>query len=255
MYVSNSATEEFWDSLWDGHASETFKHPPKHRLTVALTKRFLKKGSRILEGGCGLGDKVLALHKAGFDSVGIDFAPRVVAAINENWPHLDVRCGDVRSIDFPDSTFDGYWSLGVIEHFWEGYSKISAEVQRVLKPGGYLFITFPMINSIRKKDISLGKYEELKCANSDAVQNNFYQFGLDPAEVSKHFQSLGFTLCYQSGLSSLDCLSEERPWFKLFSAPLKKLPFGFYTKIGVLLDLVFGKNFGHVAFLVLKKKL
>lgn len=42
---------------------------------------------------------------------------------------------DVRKLQFADGFFDGYWSLGVIEYFWEGYNEIVNEVKRVIKPG------------------------------------------------------------------------------------------------------------------------
>ena len=94
----------------------------------------------MLQGGCGLGDKVHSLDKVGFEAYGIDFAPNVVSMINENWPHLDVRQGDVRKLPFEDDFFDGYWSFGVIEHFFIGFDEILEEMARVIKPGGYLFL-------------------------------------------------------------------------------------------------------------------
>jgi len=42
-------------------------------------------------------------------------------------------------LKFPNNFFDGYWTLGVIEHFWEGYNQIIEEAKRVIKPGDIYF--------------------------------------------------------------------------------------------------------------------
>ena len=52
--------------------------------------------------------------------------------IKLHWPQLDVSYGDVRALEFEDDSFDGYWSLGVIEHFPDGYEDIGQEMTRVI---------------------------------------------------------------------------------------------------------------------------
>jgi len=54
---------------------------------------------------------------------------------------------DVRKLNFPDHYFDGYWSLGVIEHFYKGYDEIIHKIYRVLHPGGFLFLTVPEMST------------------------------------------------------------------------------------------------------------
>jgi 2-polyprenyl-3-methyl-5-hydroxy-6-metoxy-1,4-benzoquinol methylase len=82
-----------------------------------LKKYLPYKNNRILEGGCGDGHLVDAMNYWGYKVVGVDFAPKTVAKIKEVMPGLDVRLGDVQALDFEDEYFDGYWSMGVIEHF------------------------------------------------------------------------------------------------------------------------------------------
>ncbi len=48
-----------------------------------MTERFFEKGSRVLEGGCGLANHVYALQIRGFEAVGIDFSPKTVSLLNE----------------------------------------------------------------------------------------------------------------------------------------------------------------------------
>ena len=109
LYLDREADEQFWDEKWEAAARVTFASPPRHGLTIRITRRYLPAGSRVLEGGCGLGDVVHALDKAGFAADGIDFAPKVVQAINAHWPHLNVTVGDVRHISCEDDFYNGYW--------------------------------------------------------------------------------------------------------------------------------------------------
>src|SRR5262245_33513547 len=98
LYFERKASEEFWDGKWRAAAAATCANPPRHRLTVSTTRRYLEPGARVLEGGCGLADVVHAFHAAGYLATGIDFAPVVVQEVNAHWPHLDVTQGDVRRL-------------------------------------------------------------------------------------------------------------------------------------------------------------
>ena len=111
---------------------------PTLMLDARITARYLPPGSRVLEGGCGRANKVKALADAGFAAVGVDYAAESVELARQVYPGLDIQVGDVRMLPFPDGAFDGYWSIGVIEHFWAGYDDILREARRVLKPGGVL---------------------------------------------------------------------------------------------------------------------
>ena len=65
-------------------------------------------------------------------------------------PDLNIDFGDVRSLPYKKSSFDGIWSLGVIEHNWDGYDQILREAHRVLRSGGYFFLAFPSFSPLRK---------------------------------------------------------------------------------------------------------
>ena len=43
-----------------------------------------------------------------------------------------------------------------IEHFIDGYDAILSEMYRVIKEGGYLFLTVPSMSIIRKVKAALG---------------------------------------------------------------------------------------------------
>ena len=157
VYVRAAASADFWDSHWKTDQLRRMV-TQGNGFVVKQTRAYLPPGARVLEGGCGRANTVWGLRQAGFDAVGVDFAEKTVLAINDVAPEIDVRFGDVRDLPFEDASFDGYWSLGVIEHFYDGYQPIQNEMLRVLKPGGFLFMTVPAMSPLRQLKARLGRY-------------------------------------------------------------------------------------------------
>jgi SAM-dependent methyltransferase len=153
------------------------------------TKKYLPLGSRVLDGGCGNAQSVYGLSKAGYDAYGIDYAPETVSTINRLTPELKVQLGDVRNLPFQDGFFDGTWSPGVIEHFWEGFDAIAFEVARVTKSNGYAFVTAPSMSPLRRFKAVLGLYPAI-----DGRPEDFYQFALPKEAVIAVFEKAGFSL-------------------------------------------------------------
>lgn len=256
VYLNKKADSQFWDSLWNTESLRKDILGGKHDLFLApITKKFLKpdKSIRILEGGCGKGNYVYSLACRGYDAYGVDYAEKTVRKINEAVPELNVTLGDVRSLNFDDAFFDGYWSLGVIEHFWDGYDPLAVEMARVLKDGGYLFLTFPYLSPLRKRNMRKGKYTTL--ASFDEP-NGFYQFALDSEKVRKYFEKLGFTLAWEKpydGLKGiLDEISNPRIHGVISKLYNTKNPFLRIVKLG--LTVILAPYSGHVILLVLKRK-
>jgi SAM-dependent methyltransferase len=183
---------------------------------VAVTAKYLPRGSRVLEGGCGRANKVKAMADAGFNPIGIDFAEASVKQARLDYPGLDIRQGDVRSLDFPDRFFDGYWSIGVIEHFWTGYDPILAEAARVLRPDGLLFLSAPWLSPYRKYKVRTGGYPRVDCSGEP---DSFYQFALSREEVCAQLALHGFRplrwygrACEISMMEDMTTITRQASW-------------------------------------------
>lgn len=215
VFIEQEASPSYWDSQWDvNNFEEVVKNGLNNRLIVKTTKKFIptEKTRKILEGGCGNGQFVYAFHKLGYDAYGVDYAPKTINKIKTSFPHLNVRAGDVRSLEFPDAYFDGYWSIGVIEHFFDGYQPILREMKRVLKDGGYLFLTFPHLSILRRLKIRLGCYPPF---NSHIDQKEkFYQFALDHNQLIKELTGNGFKLVRKTPYAGMKGLKDEAPLLK-----------------------------------------
>lgn len=197
LYFKQNSTPDFWDEHWKTHSihdhlKKTISRHSKN-LTVRHTQKYLPPKSMILEGGCGIGGNVAALITAGYEVIGIDYAERTVEAIRNTGIPIDVRKGDVRQLDFSDNFFDGYWSLGVIEHFFDGYEPIIEEAARVLRPGGFLFLTFPAMSRVRKLKAFLKLYPAINHITEEEMQH-FYQFALHPQGVMDSLTEFDFEI-------------------------------------------------------------
>ena len=215
VYIGRSATPEMWDALWTSSEQavrDALKPGRGTKWLTKLTRRYVPPGGgRILEGGCGLGHNVSALRRAGYETTGIDFAPETVAILRRLAPELGIFLGDLRSLPFADASFAAYWSLGVIEHFYFGYDLLAGEMTRVIRPGGYLFLTFPCMSPLRRLRAAIHGYPPFQPGGEPV---NFYQFALDPRRVIAEFERWGFRKRYQTSMSGLQGLKDEVPLFR-----------------------------------------
>lgn len=206
VYLHEKATPQFWEALWEAEGAA----PPSttRDFVATVTCMYLPLGARLLEGGCGRGNKVKALVDAGYAAIGVDFAARTVAQARIVYPHIDVRQGDVRALGFPNQFFDGYWSIGVIEHFWGGYDAILAEAARVVKTGGFLFLTAPWLSPYRRYRVRARGYDT---EDFETEPESFYQFALGRFEVGRALVRHGFSLLRWRGLASEVSMQEDMP--------------------------------------------
>ncbi|MCP4368800.1 MAG: methyltransferase domain-containing protein, partial [Deltaproteobacteria bacterium] len=97
VYIENKASALFWDMHWEKYdVTKTVQSAALNRRILLPTRRYLPTGSRILEGGCGLGQNVWSLYKHGYDVYGVDYADETVKKVNSCMPELNVSHGDLR---------------------------------------------------------------------------------------------------------------------------------------------------------------
>jgi SAM-dependent methyltransferase len=253
VYIEENATPEFWDRQWeDEKLKKSILAGAKERFVYPITRHYLKPESKILEGGCGKGQFVYSLHARGYDATGIDFAPKIVEKAKSVVPELKLFIGDVRKLEFADNSFDGYWSLGVIEHFPEGYETIGREMHRVLKPGGYLFLTFPYMSPLRRLKAWLGLYPKHDSGNFD--HDRFYQFALSSESVMQNFTNWGFELVKKKPYEGFKGFKDESGPLKPFFQSIynnKGLPVQYITYI---LSSILSPFTSHTILLVFRNK-
>jgi SAM-dependent methyltransferase len=151
FYFDIRPQSDIWDVMWtdrtiDDEVEACDLETPARDLFLA----FIPKGGRVIDGGCGFGKWVIYLKNLGYDIVGIDNNEIAIARLKEYDSSLQVELGDILDIRYPDSSFDAYISMGVVEHFEGGPVPALKEAHRVLKPGGLIFVSVPTVNILRK---------------------------------------------------------------------------------------------------------
>lgn len=251
-YYSEKATAGFWDKHWSVvDLRSVLRNATDDRLFVPLVKKYLSRESVVLEGGCGTGHIVHALQYQGYKAIGIDFAEETIQKVKEAVPEMDVRVGNVFSLDLSDGELDGYVSVGVVEHFWDGYGPIFNEMRRTLKVGGYLFISFPYMSPLRRIKVMLRKYPVQESAGLNYRQDQFYQFALDSGRVQSDLEALGFQLQEQLTYDGIKGFKDEVAIFKSFLQEIydgKRVP-----RLRYYLDRLLKPFASHVTLLVLQK--
>ena len=116
------------------------------QLTLDLAQ--LRPGDKVLEIGCGTGTLTLAARTrvgASGEALGIDIAPEMVAIADRKAARKGVagsfHVGSIENIPFPEHRFDEVMCSFMIFHMPDDVRRKGfAEIYRILKPGGHLFI-------------------------------------------------------------------------------------------------------------------
>lgn len=188
-YFKETPDHRYWDNVWSDYDFNK-ELQGGDEFVQSVLPGFNQLSDRILEGGCGACSFVAAMERMGYRSVGVDFAVRTLRAVKGVAPDLTLCAADLTNLPFEDSSFDAYWSIGIIEHFQEGYGSLMCECRRVLRLGGIAYISFPYMNFLRKCKALMRMYNQVVPEGAE-----FYQYALNHKEVQRIWESEGFGFC------------------------------------------------------------
>lgn len=157
------------------------------------TERFaslLPDDARVLDAGCGAGQKAKFFQDRGLRVLGIDFSEKLLDIARRTSPSTDFRLLDLRDISTLSEEFDGVFAQASLLHIpkAEALSVIAGMVSRLV-PGGLLYIAV--------KAHRPGNPEEEMVTESDYgydYQRFFSYYTLN--EISAHVASLGLSLVH-----------------------------------------------------------
>jgi spore maturation protein CgeB/SAM-dependent methyltransferase len=137
-----------------------------HPITRELLKSPVLQG-HVLEIGCGLGQRAFLAHQAkGCRITGMDASWFAVAHAQKTYgsTQLAFEVGDATNMPFPSRSFDNAYMLAVFEHIVES-DRLLREIERVLKPGGRIFVSVTENNYHASPDhVHIVTHEELRRA-------------------------------------------------------------------------------------------
>jgi SAM-dependent methyltransferase len=206
VYYHSRADAAYWDSYWrDLLSRKRYQRAEQGNLGKFenVFTQYLPRSGHILHAGCGLGAYVIALQTRGYDVEGVEWGVETVQTVNELYPRLPVRVGDVTRLDVPDSRYQGYISLGVVEHRRDGPEPFLDEAHRVLSPGGIALISVPFFHPLRRFKARLGLY------GGEINDLEFYQYAFTDVEFTEFLHAAGFNILERIPLGGHKGLADE----------------------------------------------
>lgn len=121
---------------------------------------------RALDLGCGTGVITVALAERGFDVVGLDHSPDMLAIAEQKLAQsrssrYELMTADVRDLPFASAEFDCVTCQGLLHHL-EDIRPCVAEMARVLKPGGFFYVSEPCVNVTPLKRLGADVWHRLR---------------------------------------------------------------------------------------------
>ena len=125
----------------------------RHVAAYSLCEPYLGSG-RVIDVGCGVGHSYDLL--APRQTVGVDLDPAALAG-----QERETAVADMRSLPFPDDSFDGAIAVHSIEHVPDPQRAL-AEIARVMKPGGTAVLVTPNRLTFARPDEVIDPYHYIE---------------------------------------------------------------------------------------------
>ncbi|PKG33918.1 class I SAM-dependent methyltransferase [Methanoregula sp.] len=101
-------------------------------------------GTRVLDLGCGDGKSLVAMLNSGWRVTAADFSPAALSLARNaagNRAPADLVVADAIRLPFRNSSFDAVTAIHLLGHSpLDGLQHISWEIDRVLRPGGSIYV-------------------------------------------------------------------------------------------------------------------
>jgi len=134
-YETNRYFKAFVKMLEDGTLHSYLKY------YIKFVRKYVKKDSKILDLGCGLGLSSYLLSK-NYEVIGADYSRPFINYAKKKFRNVKFKKEDARKLSFKNQTFDTVAACGFIEHIKE-VDKVLKEMLRVTKKNGLIIVVSP----------------------------------------------------------------------------------------------------------------
>ncbi len=149
------------------------------RRIIEIARDFGEGGGRFLDLGCGNGQLMGMMSRAGFSVCGVDTSPAACAVVQEQG--FEAYCGDITGslLPYTDGSFDVIAAIEVLEHLHSPGESLQ-KVAQLLKPGGLFYY-------------STGNADRMKAKGKDwpyiIPESHIYYYS--PRTISLYFSKVG----------------------------------------------------------------
>jgi len=156
---------------------------------LALLRRVLPAGARVLDAGCGTGDLVANLAADGHQAVGMDVSAGALELAAERHPDCSFLRHSVEELPWPAErrSYDAVVSFEVIEHLLRP-RRLLEGARDALRPGGGLALTTPYHGPLKNLALAAFAFDR-----HFAVEGDHVRFFSDRA-LRRLLDETGFTV-------------------------------------------------------------
>ncbi len=112
-----------------------------------LVERYIDRG-KILDVGCGDGKFLWSLDPQRWNRTGVETSRDTVSIVTQRMPSLPLVAGDLYSSSLLEASYEAITFWHVLEHL-SGPRRVLKRVFDLLRPGGWLFISLPNLESLQ----------------------------------------------------------------------------------------------------------
>lgn len=193
-----------------------FEYYRSAKILSQLDGAGIRTAGPVLDAGCGGGGVAVSFAEESKFAVGLDIVDRFTDAgmrlARENGvANISFVQGDGISLPFRDAYFDVVLSHSVIEHV-ESPESYLRECFRVLRPGGFLFLSTPPYYSSSGSHLARLKVPipyQLLLPRSWAFRLNFYLAGNHPSWLEQQGESNSCRMMAKRGEKKTDDLLQK----------------------------------------------
>lgn len=178
MHEFEKTTKESYDKIVDDFVKMGRGLRPMKEFKNFISR--LKKGSLVLDLGCGPGLDSEMFSKEGFKVIGVDFSENMIESAKTRVESAEFKVMNVKKLDFEDEFFDAVWANAILLHiFKKDIPLVLNEIFRVLKKGGVLFVSVKEGDGeILKPDARYGGVEKFwSFFQEDEIKNELKKAG------------------------------------------------------------------------------
>jgi SAM-dependent methyltransferase len=179
-------TQSSYDRVAREYATRMFDELQHKQLDRELLDRFsesVRDAGPACDIGCGPGQVARYLHERGVQVCGVDLSPAMVQVARALNPAIEFQQGDMLALDIPSGAWAGITAFYSIIHVPRGdVGRALTELNRVLRPGGLLLLSF----HIGRDVIHLDDWWDTEVC----VDFFFYE----PSEMASFLEAAGFEI-------------------------------------------------------------
>lgn len=245
---------QIWNEIFE-REGRVFEEVHEEIPAIAQSLK-INSAKRILDLGCGTGRHVVYFAKQGFEVYGLDASPegiRLTQAWLDEVGERAVLCQqDMREpLPYPDQFFDALISIQVIHHAKLAEIKaVIQEVFRILKPGGFLFISVPKAarenvnsNEIEPNTFVPREGREIGLPHhifsEEELREAFADFNITDIHLNGHHNCMTACKPELKEVFSMDQTEpQKRPLYEQIYAIVRQIPPGKVASYGQIAKIV-----------------